>query len=510
MPKKDIAPLFQLIHSMSKMEKRHFKLYSRYNSQNDGEINYLILFDLIEKQTEYDEEKIIRKGIVKKEHLRMLKNYLYNLILESLRVLRNKGNETDIQIKNLVENELIMREKGIESEEYKYLFKAKQLALENERWGAALDILLRESAKRTRERNSTEQEKIEKEITELLGKMKNLIALKKEHREIEVVLKKADRRKTRKSKDLERMVKKTLNHNLTTEDSALSKKEAFLTRMTWQNALGDFKGAFKTNQEAMDFIKSNYSKLDLAEVHYASILNNITCMQFELKDYKGAFETIERHRSFIPKTSPVKDRVFAFTYTNEANCYLLTGEFEKGIAATKDKEQELLNIKHIANTRVIHSLYFNIASLYFGAGHYENALRWTRRTTNAARGEAPEDIQSWAHILTVLIHYEKKTNDIIEHLTSSAYRYLVKRDRLYKAEEEILDFLRRISAMDDSKKIIQAEFIKFRNEFIQITKDPKEQNALYYFDIISWLESKIENKSLGAIMKEKSQLKKGN
>ncbi len=503
MPNKEDPALFQLIQGMNKMEKRHFKLYSRYNSQNEGEINYLTLFDLLEKQEEYDEEKILKKGIVKEEHLRMLKNYLYNLILESLRVLRYKANDVDIQLKNLTENEMIMREKGNEKEEYKFLYKAKELAFQHERWGVYLDILLRESAKRTRERNSAEQEKIEKEITSVLEKMANLVEYKKAHREVAVILKRYDRRKVETDITIVKNLKASLTHNKQKENSALAKKEYFLTRMTYENALGDFKAAFKTNSEAFNFLVDNYSKLDFAEVHYASLLNNITCMQFELGDIKGAFETIEKNRSFIPKTLPVKSRVFAFTYTNETNCYLLTGEFEKGIAATKGEEEKLIALKHHTNARVIHSLYFNIASLYFGAGKYENALQWTRRTTNAPAGSCPEDIQSWAHILTLLIHYEKNTADIIEHLSSSAYRFLDKRERLYKVEECILKFFRRITKADTSRKALKDEFVKLKNELLQITKDPKERNALYYFNILSWLESKIENRSFAEIVKEK-------
>src|ERR1051325_1283563 len=142
MSKQDIEPLFLLVQRMNKNEKRHFKLYARSHSPNSGAINYLELFDLIARQDEYNEEVLIKKNLVRKEHFRMLKNYLYNLILESLRVLHSNRNDIDNQLSNLISNAFIMREKGIDKEERKFWNKAKDLAIQHERWGPALTALL--------------------------------------------------------------------------------------------------------------------------------------------------------------------------------------------------------------------------------------------------------------------------------------------------------------------------------------------------------------------------------
>ncbi len=56
--------LFELIHSLTKSEKRQFKLMSLLHS---GDKSYLKLFDEIEKQKKYDEEKI--KENIKKRDL---------------------------------------------------------------------------------------------------------------------------------------------------------------------------------------------------------------------------------------------------------------------------------------------------------------------------------------------------------------------------------------------------------------------------------------------------------
>ena len=79
--------LFHLIKSLTKSEKRFFKLSSALQS---GEKNYLKIFDVIDRQTEYDEQKV--KDYFNSEtfikHFPSEKNHLYKLILK--RELRHK------------------------------------------------------------------------------------------------------------------------------------------------------------------------------------------------------------------------------------------------------------------------------------------------------------------------------------------------------------------------------------------------------------------------------------
>ena len=81
---KPSTELFSLVQSLTKSEKRFFKLNS---SLQAGDKNYLKLFDYIEKQSSYNEEEL--KKYFEKErfiqHLPSEKNHLYKLILKSLR-----------------------------------------------------------------------------------------------------------------------------------------------------------------------------------------------------------------------------------------------------------------------------------------------------------------------------------------------------------------------------------------------------------------------------------------
>jgi len=53
MANKSSDTLFQLIHSLQKAEKRHFKLYIKRNSSN-ADLKFIQLFDAIDKLDEYN------------------------------------------------------------------------------------------------------------------------------------------------------------------------------------------------------------------------------------------------------------------------------------------------------------------------------------------------------------------------------------------------------------------------------------------------------------------------
>src|SRR5687767_9940356 len=97
MPNRSADPLFLLVRSLTKSEKRNFKLYTTRNSSNE-DLKVVQLFDALDKLTEYDEAAILKKApSISKLQLSNSKALLYKQILASLRLLDN-GADIDIQL----------------------------------------------------------------------------------------------------------------------------------------------------------------------------------------------------------------------------------------------------------------------------------------------------------------------------------------------------------------------------------------------------------------------------
>src|SRR4249920_1794689 len=89
--------LFQLIKSLEKAEKRHFKIYIKRSSANE-ELKVIQLFDALDKMTEYDEKILFKKiSSLNKSKLANLKSHLYAELLASLRLLKSREN-VDLQL----------------------------------------------------------------------------------------------------------------------------------------------------------------------------------------------------------------------------------------------------------------------------------------------------------------------------------------------------------------------------------------------------------------------------
>ena len=131
--------LFVLVKSLSKSEKRQFKLYvGRLGVNEDSK--FLTLFNIMDKLSVYDETTILKKGIVKKQQLSNLKAHLYKQILISLRLNPSHQN-IRIQIREQLDFATILYHKGLYKQSLKILDKAKNLAIANEEKNVAYEIV---------------------------------------------------------------------------------------------------------------------------------------------------------------------------------------------------------------------------------------------------------------------------------------------------------------------------------------------------------------------------------
>ena len=127
MPNRFSDPLFQLIHSLEKSEKRNFKLYIKRNSAKD-DLKIILLFDALDKLQEYDEKVLLKKLIsIEKPQLANLKSHLYKQVLASLRLLKTAEN-IDLQLHEQLDYARILYNKGLYLQSLKILDKVKELA----------------------------------------------------------------------------------------------------------------------------------------------------------------------------------------------------------------------------------------------------------------------------------------------------------------------------------------------------------------------------------------------
>ena len=83
----------------------------------------------------------------------------------------------------------------------------------------------------------------------------------------------------------------------------------------------------------------------------------------------------------------------------------------------------------------------------------------------------------------------------------TAYKFLIKMNDLHEVQKEMIKFIR---GLQDIYPHDLKNAFKDLLERLKVYEDhPFERRSFLYLDIISWLESKIENKTVSEIIKNK-------
>ena len=143
MPKTPSLKLFNLVKSLSGSEKRYFKLFASGN-RIDKNSKYLLLFDAIDQQEEFNDEllkhKIYHGEPIKSRKYSELKAYLYDLILKSLQGYDEKTS-IDYKIKNLLQNVRVLYKRSYYEDCKDLLPKVKKLAYKYELFSSIIEVL---------------------------------------------------------------------------------------------------------------------------------------------------------------------------------------------------------------------------------------------------------------------------------------------------------------------------------------------------------------------------------
>lgn len=115
-----------------------------------------------------------------------------------------------------------------------------------------------------------------------------------------------------------------------------------------------------------------------------------------------------------------------------------------------------------------------------------------------------EDLMCFSRLLSLIAHYELGNDYYLENQLKNTYKFLLKMNDLQEVQKEIIRFMKNLNSIYPSE--IKKEFVKMRLSFIELEKNTYEKRAFLYLDIISWLESKIENRKISAIIIEKAKL----
>ena len=486
--------LFELIQSLTKTEKRYFKIYASRHIIGE-EKKSILLFDYLAKQANYQHKATLEycSNFIKMKQFSISKNRLHTFILSALdSYYANSSGEA--QIFKLLHSFEILFHKSLYSQCAKTLHKAEKLADKH-----SLFTLLPEIQKQQKRLFETS-----KNTAASPAAIEHLLA-----RDLQI------------SKENEHFstlwsIKSKLFYQIATKGNARTDDEKGLFSMFIQNmpkredligfetiylyhhilsayyfAIGQAQTSYEHVCLLLDWMQQ-HSKIDDKNTNrYIALLSNAIHLAEKLNNKKAANNFLQTLKSLGTKDQVIHSedlrlKHFATSASSELNHYIQRGELNKAeLLIPAIKENLSYFDSKIALPKKAYIL-FKIAVVHLMKGNSSIALKEINAVLNLPGIEQVEGIFSNAQLLAILIHLELKHHDFIAYSLKNTQRYLKSRKRLFAFETV---FLKNISYLLKASDAIDAEE-RWEKLFHELSKLNYESDELELFDFLKWAEAK--------------------
>ncbi|MEM9052708.1 MAG: hypothetical protein AAGC47_11700 [Bacteroidota bacterium] len=505
------ASLVQLIGSLTKAEKRYFKIHSNRSSGVSSGFQFLLLFDVVDRSGSLDQKKL-EKTIpdLTPKKLSDLKRHLYKQILESLRIFNaEKGG---FRLYTQIERARVLYNKGLFLDSLHLLSKAKIEAKSDQDHLRLFEILAfekeiesthvtRSHAKRSEElENETNSVRAilraEADWSEFALKLyskyleKGHVNTEEEHREIKDYF---EREMPPVRKPEERLFFEWLY---------------FHQSYGWYYfIIQNFVQGFRHSRSEVN-LYHRYPQFKLSHPHlYIKALHNCLSVLYNCMDAPRHQAYLQEMDEFVNSDTRLDSntRRMAFVYLNSArlNSVILKGEFSQSRDYLKSFEKELDEFQFKLDDYRLMIFWYKMASIYFTMGDFQDCNRLLNEIINPNQKKLREDLQCFARLLSIITHFELGNSDLLAYLIKSTYRFLLKMNEITRFHEVLIDFLK--TSLFKAPEDLKGAFAQLKEDFENLNDDRYEQRALLYLDATSWLESKIENRSVEEVIYEKRQ-----
>ncbi len=513
MPNRPTDILFQLIKSLEKAEKRHFKLYIKRSSGKE-DLKIVRLFDALDKLKDYDEKILLKRLVgVTKPQLANLKTHLYKQILASLRLLKS-ADSLDLQLNEQFDYAHILYKKGLYMQSLRIIERTKEIAKANQKFNflpqaIALEkrienLHITRSMQDRAELLSDEANEVTRHI-DMVARLSNL-ALKL----YSWYVQHGHARNEEDEKDIRQFLKENLTKDVL-EQNGFYERLYLYQSYTWYAFIRqDFLQYYRYTKKWVDLYKEFPLMINVETGHHIKGIHNLLNAHFDLRNYRE-FEKTLRQFEKVAATERVKShdsfRILAFIYISTAriNQHFMHGTFKQGLSLVPGIEDKLDEYHLFIDSHRILVLNYKFAMLCFGSGDYNRCIDYLQKIIND-KTNLRYDLQCYARVVHLMAHYELGNDMLMESLTKSVYRFMAKMKNLTTVEEAMFKFLRQ--SLPLSPRQLRPEFEKLLSTIKHLEKNRFETRAFAYLDIISWVEGKVYDKPMGTVIHEKYLMSK--
>jgi tetratricopeptide (TPR) repeat protein len=491
--------LHQLVRSMSATEKRYFKLYS---SKYQKDKNYQDLFEIVNSLEKYDENVVLRKlnKKISPSKFQFEKNYLYNVILKSLNEFHAEIS-IESKIDEINKNIEILEKKGLYQQAFKLINKAVKLA---EKYQCFSPLV------RTYALEQDIYEKLQKHdaIFASIEKSKQLfktLSVIENYRElsVQVSYKNTLYRTTQNEKhlkDIESSIGSRIKGVDIEELPYHAKMNVNFSKARYHGLRGEVELSMKYFKEMLDLFEEYPAIIQLDPEDYLIAFGNYAMCMIDLKRYDELLKNIQNLRALkdnlgVKNSDYHQAYFFFFTNLYELSIYNKIGRLSEAIQVAQNFEDHIEAHQKFMPKTVIFNTYKELSMSYFLKKDYHLALKYINLIMQDELSK-----YSWGHIYYIIVHFELGNEIIISSLINSSKRLLKNQGRLLPVDELVLSLLKELLKSKKPKKDICQKYLK---KMKSIKIDASTKTSIDYFDVITWVKSKVQSIPLHELLMDK-------
>lgn len=490
------AAVIQLVKSLSKSEKRHFKLVTKKQSGNK---DYLDMFDIIDQTNIINKEMLIEKFSQSHPTASLDNTAAYLLKLLSDCLVQSKIKEDSVyQLLHGLLRVNLLKERSLPQEAYKELKKLKQLAIVSQEHNIQY-IIQRYELNYLSEINFegiSEKYLVEMQVRsrELLRDLRNV----HEHHSLYELLK---HRLIYTGKSVSEDNKKRLNDLLLSEMSIVNARvkhslESLKLHLLFQSFfftdVGDYKSALKTFHELNRLFEKNAAIWRHPPSEYLSVLDGILDSLRVIGRYDEMSFYINKLEHLDNATYP---EYFRLTVRRSIIIYRLTillhtQELKAAIKIIEKSDSDLLKALSFADDDKQNELIFYIALTWFRVKNFKKAQKCINSILLIRRISHHSPIFKASQLLNILIRYEEKDLEYLEYEIRSYKRSRKGQDKLSQTEKLIFKVIKINPDFNNSHKnsILWKSIVRLVES---AEKDKYEMHIRKYFDFIRWVRDRF-------------------
>ncbi|MHC5202272.1 hypothetical protein [Myroides sp. LJL119] len=489
-------PLFILIKSLSRSEKRQFKLYVN-RIQTNSDAKFLSLFNAIEKMDCYDEKAIIEQNITSRVQLSNLKANLYRNILVSLRMNPSKKN-IRIIIREQLDFATILYQKGLHKQSLKILDKAKSTALEKEEKALALEIIelekVIESQYITRSISGRADELIAQ--SEQIS-LQNFYSIQLSNLSLklysEILTSGYAKNDKEKQKILDLFNSKILQVN--PDQLNFREKLWYFKTHVWRCfLLQDYYSAYK-------FVKA---WVELFYEHPTMIISNpiwflkgnsylfklLLLFKSESRfiHWNGKLEKALNSGDF-PTSSNIDSMVFLIQFNNKLNAEIIKGTYNGNLFFIKHLQRGINEYRNMIDEHHFLVIYFKVAAVFFGYKNYEQSLIYSSKILENTTYAVQQDLLFHTRILSLMAQFESGLDEKYELYLKENRQLVTKMKNKTPIHDALNDLFEGLinTYPTAQKQVLQLYVDKAKKLF----QNRYYRRSILYIDVLNWAQKKL-------------------